>query len=88
MLGVWTVLARQPMGLVGYLISDLWKVRMTSLQSAVRRYLTPILLLLLVGGFLVVLGELYLYHHWDGTQLIGLAATVIGLVRSITWPVC
>ena len=53
---------------------------MTSLQAAIRRYLTPILLLLLAGGFLVVLGELYLYHHWQGTQLIGFAATVIGLV--------
>ena len=53
---------------------------MTSLQAAIRRYLSPILLLLLAGGFLVVLGELYLYHHWQGTQLIGFAATVIGLV--------
>ena len=41
-------------------ISGFWKVRMTSLQVTVRRYLTPILLLLLAGGFLVVLGELYL----------------------------
>ena len=53
---------------------------MTSLQVTIRRYLTPILLLLLAGGFLVVLGELYLYHHWQGTQLIGFSATVIGLV--------
>ena len=53
---------------------------MTSLQVTIRRYLTPILLLLLAGGFLVVLGELYLYHHWHGTQLIGFSATVIGLV--------
>ena len=53
---------------------------MTNLQVIVRRYLTPILLLLLAGGFLVVLGELYLYRHWQGTQLIGFAATVIGLV--------
>jgi hypothetical protein len=53
---------------------------MTSLQVTIRRYLTPILLLLLAGGFLVVLGELYLYRHWHGTQLIGFSATVIGLV--------
>ena len=53
---------------------------MTSLQATIRRYLTPILLLFLAGGFLVVLGELYLYRHWQGTQLIGFAATVIGLV--------
>ena len=62
------------------MISDFWKVHMTSLQVTIRRYLTPILLLLLAGGFLVVLGELYLYHHWRGTQLIGFSATVIGLV--------
>jgi len=53
---------------------------MTNLQLTIRRYLSPILLLLLAGGFLVVLGELYLYRHWQGTQLIGFAATVIGLV--------
>ena len=53
---------------------------MTSLQANIRRYLTPILLLFLAGGFLVVLGELYLYRHWEGTQLIGFAATVMGLV--------
>ncbi len=53
---------------------------MKSLQATVRRYLTPILLLLLAGGYLVVLGELYLYQHWQGTQLIGFSATVIGLV--------
>lgn len=53
---------------------------MTSLQVTIRRYLTPILLLLLAGGFLVVLGELVLYSHWHGTQLIGFAATVVGLL--------
>ena len=53
---------------------------MANLQATIRRYLTPILLLLLAGGFLVVLGELYLYRHWHGTQLIGFSATLIGLV--------
>ena len=37
-------------------------------------------LLLLAGGFTVVLGELVLYQHWDGTQLIGFSATVVGLL--------
>jgi hypothetical protein len=55
-------------------------VSMSKLQSTVRQYLTPILLLLLAGGYLVILGELFLYRHWDGVQLIGFAATVIGLV--------
>jgi hypothetical protein len=53
---------------------------MTNLQAAVRRNLTPILLLLLAGGYLVILGELFLYQHWDGVQLIGFVATVVGLL--------
>jgi len=53
---------------------------MTSLQATVRRNLLPILLLLLAGGYLVVLIELFLYRHWDGLQLIGFAATAIGLL--------
>lgn len=53
---------------------------MTKLQGTIRQYLSPILLLLLAGGFLVILGELVLYKHWDGTQLIGFSATIIGLV--------
>ena len=53
---------------------------MTSLQATVRRNLLPILLLLLAGGYLVIVGELYLYRHWDGVQLIGFLATVIGLL--------
>ncbi len=53
---------------------------MAKLQESVRRNLTPILLLLLAGGFLVVLGELVIYRHWDGVQLIGFVATVIGFV--------
>lgn len=53
---------------------------MTSLQATVRRNLIPILLLLLVGGYLVILAELFLYRHWDGAQLIGFSATIIGLL--------
>ena len=53
---------------------------MTSLQATVRRHLTPILLLLLAGGYLVILGELVMYQHWDGAQLIGFSATVLGLL--------
>jgi hypothetical protein len=53
---------------------------MANLQATIRRYLTPILLLLLAGGYLVILGELFLYQHWDGIQFVGFAATVIGLL--------
>lgn len=53
---------------------------MTSLQATVRRHLFPILLLLLAGGYLVILGELTIYQHWDGLQLVGFSATVLGLL--------
>jgi hypothetical protein len=53
---------------------------MSNLQAAVRRRLNPILLLLLAGGYLVIVGELFIYQHWDGVQFIGFAASVIGLI--------
>lgn len=53
---------------------------MSKLQAFVRRNLTPILLLLLAGGYLVVVGELVLYRHWQGIQFIGFAASVVGLL--------
>jgi hypothetical protein len=53
---------------------------MTNLQAAMRRNLTPVLLLLLAGGYLVIVGELVLYRHWDGLQLIGFAASIVGLL--------
>lgn len=53
---------------------------MSRIEAFDRKYLTPILLVLLAGGFLVVLGELFLYRHWDGVQLIGFSATIAGLL--------
>lgn len=53
---------------------------MNKLQSFLARQRDMILLLLLAGGFAVVLGELVLYQHWEGTQLIGFSATVVGLL--------
>ena len=53
---------------------------MASIQALTRRHLTTLLLLLLAGGFAVILGELILYKHYDGIQLIGLISTIAGLV--------
>ena len=53
---------------------------MSKLQGFLAQRQDTILLLLLAGGFAVVLGELVLYQHWDGTQLIGFGATVVGML--------
>ena len=53
---------------------------MSKLQGFLGQHRDTLLLLLLAGGFAVVLGELVLYQHWDGTQLIGFSATVVGLL--------
>ena len=53
---------------------------MSKLQRFLAQRQDTILLLLLTGGFAVVLGELVLYQHWDGTQLIGFSATVVGML--------
>jgi hypothetical protein len=53
---------------------------MANLQATVRRNLTSLLLLLLAGGYLVIVGELFIYQHWDGVQLIGFSASLVGLI--------
>jgi len=53
---------------------------MSKLQRFLAQQQGTILLLLLSGGFAVVLGELVLYQHWEGAQLIGFSATVVGML--------
>lgn len=53
---------------------------MSRIQAFVRRHFNPIILLLLAAGFVITLLELYSYQHWRGTQLIGFASTIAGLV--------
>ena len=53
---------------------------MSKFQGFLGQHRDTLLLLLLAGGFVVVLGELVLYQHWDSTQLIGFSATVVGLL--------
>ncbi|MFZ4849863.1 MAG: hypothetical protein ACOYL7_12110 [Caldilinea sp.] len=52
---------------------------MSSLQIFLARRRDVLLLGLLAGGFAVLLGELVLYRHWEGSQQIGLVATAVGL---------
>ena len=51
----------------------------SSLQIFLARRRDVLLLGLLAGGFAVLLGELVLYRHWEGSQQIGLVATAVGL---------
>lgn len=53
---------------------------MKNFRSLLRQHQYTLLMLLLAGGFAVVLGELILYQHWDGVQLVGFLATVAGLL--------
>jgi hypothetical protein len=53
---------------------------MITLEAWVRKNLSVILLLLLAGGFVVIVWELYLYQHWDGIQLVGFTASLVGLL--------
>ena len=56
---------------------------MSKFQGFLGQHRDTLLLLLLAGGFVVVLGELVLYQHWDSTQLIGFSATVVGLLAAV-----
>ncbi len=53
---------------------------MAGIQSFARKNLTTLLLLLLAGGFGLILAELFLYDHFKGMQLVGFVSTLVGLV--------
>jgi len=56
---------------------------MAGLQSFTRKHLTTLLLVLLAGGFAVLLAELILYKHFEGLQLVGLFSTIVGLLAAL-----
>jgi hypothetical protein len=58
-------------------------IQMAGIQRFTRKHLTTLLLLLLAGGFAVILGELILYRHYSGLQLIGFISTIVGLVVAL-----
>lgn len=51
---------------------------MTSLQSLSRRHLSLILLLLLLGGFAMLLAELLVTGHVEGIQNVAVIASAVG----------
>lgn len=53
---------------------------MRNLENFVRRNLVTLLLLLLLGGFGMLLGELLITNHVDGIQRVAVIASVVGAV--------
>ncbi|MCB0045564.1 MAG: hypothetical protein KDD92_09055 [Caldilineaceae bacterium] len=56
---------------------------MKSLKQLVTRNYYPLMYLLIAGSFLGFTAELVLTGHWNGIQLVGLAAGIIGLVLAV-----
>jgi len=56
---------------------------MASLKRFVQQYFPTILLLMAVGGFAMIAAELLLTSHTDGLQMVGLIASVIGLILGV-----
>lgn len=52
---------------------------MQKIQDIARKYLTSVLLLMLAGGFLMLLAELLLTNHVDGIQIVAVIASAVGL---------
>ncbi len=56
---------------------------MNRVQTFVRSHLTNLILISLAGGFLLLLAELLLAGHTEGVQLVGLGASVLGIVLAL-----
>jgi hypothetical protein len=56
---------------------------MASLKRFVQRHFPTIMLLLAAGGFALIAAELLLTNHTEGLQMVGLIASVIGLILGV-----
>jgi hypothetical protein len=56
---------------------------MRDLQKWLQRNFYGVLMLLLAGGFVMVLVELLITDHTDGTQLVGVVASGVGVVLTL-----
>lgn len=56
---------------------------MGRIQEFARKNLVWVLLTAIAVGFALTTWELVLYRHWEGTQLIGFVATVLGAVLAL-----
>jgi hypothetical protein len=56
---------------------------MQAVRRLVQEHYYTIVMLLLVGGFAILLAELLMLGHTDGVQLVGVGATVAGLILTL-----
>jgi len=56
---------------------------MASLKRIVRQNLYTILLLVTAGGFVMIAAELLLTNHTEGLQLVGMVASVVGVILAV-----
>jgi len=56
---------------------------MNMLQNFVQRRYAPLMLLLIAGGFVMMLVELIMLDHTDGIQLVAVIATTAGLLLAL-----
>lgn len=54
-----------------------------TLQSFVRQRFFPLIMGMLAVGFLLLLGELIGYKHFEGIQWVGTGAVIIGLLAAL-----
>ena len=54
-----------------------------TMQTFVRRRFHPLLMGMLAAGFLLLLLELISYSHFEGLQLVGTGAVVLGLIGAL-----
>lgn len=57
---------------------------MSGLQGFLARQWQAVLLLLVAGGFVVIALELFITDHYDGIQVMGIIAPIVGIV-AVLW---
>jgi hypothetical protein len=56
---------------------------MHALRSFVQPRFVPLLLLMIAGGYAVILAELMITNHTEGIQLVGVIASALGIVLAL-----
>ena len=56
---------------------------MASVQKWLQANLSPVFMVFFAGGFVMILVELVITDHLDGTQLVGVVASVVGALLTL-----
>jgi hypothetical protein len=56
---------------------------MDGFRRSIQANFVNLLLVLLAGGFLVLLVELVLFQHWQGIQLVAIGSVLLGLILTV-----